>query len=82
MDLEELKRRLIDSAENWLNEVDTRKEAVAAIEQLQRELEETRRDAERTDDEILAAAEMYYVPYEGYVLNSEQLIALVRQQKG
>lgn len=37
IDIEELKARLLDSAENWLNEVDTRREAVEAIEQLQRE---------------------------------------------
>lgn len=43
INLEELKTRLIDSAENWLNEVDTRREAFSAIEQLQRELEDARR---------------------------------------
>lgn len=47
MDIEGLKKRLRDSAEQWLNEVDTRMEAADALDQLQRELEEAREDAER-----------------------------------
>lgn len=38
IDIEDLKARLLDSAENWLSEVDTRREAAEAIEQLQRDL--------------------------------------------
>jgi hypothetical protein len=55
-------------------------DAANALETLRAELEKARKA--RTDEEILAAAEPFYVPYEGFVFVSDELIAFVRQQQG